>query len=998
MTSPESRNTSGNLSKNARRARWRGWRAATITGLSLLTLLAFAHAITRAPGFTWLATAKADNASKDGPEISATTTAGAESSPGAEAFSPVAPRADDAIPAETMQDVAAGTGAGESRWQMGDAVPDAEVTAAIVSRSETPAAVAWSPAIACTASQRDAHATPATTQDVQGAMAGEAPCIPAESSAVAAVGPTHPALAPATSGVAVSSERMGALALSTLPAQSAVTVPAIRPAHPRLLLDSDTLAALRGRATSSNPQWKALKATCDSYIGGIVEFPKGNAYPDLPNLGQGYQGSDYVPAMLAEGLCYQVLKSSNASAAAPYGAKAVDILLKMSVAGAQGQAPCTDSGYGIRFYGVGFGLGYDWTHELLTPAQRTQVYTTANAWVSAWEQPNGCADFEYAHPQSNYFAGYFHAKAAIAMATYGENPAAPAQWSDWMTNQFAKRVQPYYRQHLLGGGWPEGYANYASLGILNMSMPIREVQTATGLDLLHAAAPYTYPVDSADYSMHFTWPSRAYFDDRDTNHSNSTSLPPGTTQVGMFEQILGALVFWKSPRVGIFRQYLTEVDKATSGYGSADAWLRFLAVDPAITAKPLSILPRSYMAPGLGAVAARSDWSTTASWMSFRAGPYVNNPGQGEEYFDQGSLALVRGNTPVLLNASGWVVHNPNGTADEDNVYNDNYGSFNANKSYVGNRQIYNVYYVKNVRAGALAESFGQAAYTTEDQQVRTRVSSYEDGGDYVYLLATGLEDMYRTFAAGPAVVGWSRQIIYLRPNRFVVYDRTVDGSSSYDQYLAWHFPANPVKRATTTGGNRLDVTYSGRYAGAMITVLPKDATATTAPMYPTSNPVKAWQVQVRPPNGNVSQKWLTVFDLSSTSSAVATATAVVATKGAIVGVQLAAGDGNQVVVGSAGAAGVPINGGIGYSMSAIAARHIVTDLLPRTGYTVSASCTDGVQSVSVSLGGTTMSSAKGVLNFLLDAAGTVETGPGPISSAPVSSLPVAGFPQPYHL
>ena len=34
----------------------------------------------------------------------------------------------------------------------------------------------------------------------------------------------------------------------------------------------------------------------------------------------------------------------------------------------------------------------------------------------------------------------------------------------------------------------------------------REVKTATGQDLVHASAPYSYPTDSAEYAMHFTWP------------------------------------------------------------------------------------------------------------------------------------------------------------------------------------------------------------------------------------------------------------------------------------------------------------------------------------------------------------------------------------------------------------------------------------------------------------------------------------------------------------
>jgi hypothetical protein len=761
--------------------------------------------------------------------------------------------------------------------------------------------------------------------------------------------------------------------------------------HPRLILDGTTLAVLRQRATASNPQWTALKARCDAYIGGSVEYPSGNAYPDLPNLGQGYQGSDYVPALLAEGMCYQVLKTTNASAAASYGAKAVDILLKMSASGSQGQPPCTDSGYGMRFYGVGMGLGYDWVYDLLTPAQRTQVYTTANAWISAWEAPNGCADFEYAHPQSNYYAGYFHAKAAIALATYDENPSAPAQWDDWLNNQFAKRVQPYYQQHLLGGGWPEGYANYAPLGVLNMTMPIREVKTATGLDLLHAAAPYTYPLDSADYAMHFTWPSRAYFDDRDTNRSGSGSQPPGTTQVGLFQQLLGALDYWGSPRTAVFRQYLADVDTATGGFGTADEWQRFLALDPAGAVAPVSGLPLSYLAPGLGAVAARSDWSKSATWMSFRAAPYANNPAQGEEYFDQGSLALVRGGTPLLLNATGWMVHDPAGTADEDRIYTDNYGSFSSGDVYSGNRQAENVFYVRNLRAGALVEPFGQAARTAETDQASTRVAGFEDGGAYVYVLATGLADMYRRFAAGAAVVQWSRQVVYLRPGRFVVYDRTTAGSATYDQYLAWHFPANPVVSATGSGGSRMDVTFGGNYAGAMSVVLPLNAALATTALYPSSSPTKAWQVQVRSPVAAAGQQWLTVFDLAASSAAVARATPVTVDQGGILGVQLTASDGNAVVVSSAGAAGTPLAGAIGYTVGNVLARHVITDLAPSMGYTVSVTSNGSLQSVTVAPGGTTMSSAQGVLSFTLSSSGKVQTLP-----PPVSTLPVAGYPKPY--
>lgn len=788
------------------------------------------------------------------------------------------------------------------------------------------------------------------------------------------------------------------------PAKLAVTPLALTLSpHPRLLLDTSTLAALRQRAASNTSEWKLLKATCDSYIGGTVQYPTGTAYPDLPNLGSGYQGSSYLPALLAEGLCYQVLKSSNVSAAKPYGAKAVDILMKMSAPypGSNGWDPCTDDGYGVRFYGVGYGLGYDWVYELLTSDQRKQVYTTANAWLTAWEKPNGCADFEYGHPQSNYFAGYFHAKTVIALATYDENPAAPAQWTDWLNNQFGTRVQPFYQKHLLGGGWPEGYGNYAPLGILNMSLPAWEVKSATGTDLVHASAPYTFPLSSADYAMHFTWPSRAYFDDRDTNHSSgNVTSPPGTTPVGMFEQILGSLIYWNSPKVAVFHEYLNEVAAATAGFSPADAWQLFLFTGPNAPTASLDTLPLSYIAPGMGAVAARSDWGKGASWMSFRAGAYVNNPAQGEEYFDQGSLALVRGGTPLLVNTGGWVVHEPNGTQEENTVYADNYGTFNGSV-YMGNRQLYNVFYVRNMSGSTVVDQYGQAAYTTEDNQVRTQVSAYEDGGRYVYLLATHLEDMYRKFSGGPGVAAWSREVVYLRPNRFVVFDRTSKGNANYDQFLAWHFPSNPVALAAPAGQNRLGVTYKNQFVGAMTAVLPASNKLTTIPLYPGSNPVKAWQVQERPASSNVNQIWITVFDLSAAASSVASTSPVVVNQGGIAGVQLIANDGSMVVVSSTGSAGTPLTGDIGYGVNPVGSGQVVTDLAPNTGYSASVTLGGSMQNITISAGGTLMSSAKGVLTFYVTSAGVVQpylpatTSPA-YPTVPVSSLPVLGTPAPY--
>jgi len=777
--------------------------------------------------------------------------------------------------------------------------------------------------------------------------------------------------------------------------------------HPRLMLDAATLTTLRARAAANTAEWQQLKTYCDAYIGGTVNLPAvngdvydgNNDYPDPPNIGQGYQGSDYWSKLLAEGLCYQVLKSSDPVNANKYGDKAAQILVAMATSCTsnpmQCQPTCTDDGYGIRFYGVGFGVGYDWAYERLSAPQKSQIYTSANAWLASFANVNGCSGFEYVVPDGNYFAGYFHAAAAIALGTYGDNPNAPALWSDWQNAQFNTApsnpphvgVQPYFAAHMSGGGWPEGFGNYGPLATQNMSLPAWEVKTATGTDLIHAANAYTFPLDAADYLMHFTWPSRNYIDDRDTNHANGdVNAPPGTANINMFTQVLGTLRYFNAPRADVFQQYTNEVNAAVGSNGGDEPWQKFLFWNPNGTTAPVASLPRSYFASGLNAVAARSDWSTTASWMSFRAAPYIDNPGSGEEGYDQGSIAIVRGNTPLVVNGTGQIVHEPNGDADENRIYTDDYGNFDAFPTpYTGNRQIYGVFFVRSMSGNVVNQRYGQAAYTAEDDNAQTHVAAFEEGGSYVYTLATQLEDMYRPAASGAQVVSWAREIVYLRPNHFLVYDRTTAGNASGgntadDQFMAFDLPANPVAGSGPVGGHRYDVTYNSSYAGAMTTLLPSNNSVSVVGMYPPDNgdpgssPLKVWQTQVRAPNALAAQKWLTVFDTSTAAAAAAQASTITVTSGAAVGALLVASGGNQAVLFNGAAAGTTIAGTIAYTVPAAATAHFITELPANSGYAISVG-SGANHSVSVTPGGPYTTSAKGVLVFTVSATGVVAPG-----------------------
>jgi hypothetical protein len=417
--------------------------------------------------------------------------------------------------------------------------------------------------------------------------------------------------------------------------------------HPRIILDGSTLATLRGRAQARTAEWTALKSFCDSYVGGTVNFIGSNEYPNRPDVGEGYQGSGYFDVLLPMGLCYQTTVVSDPVNAAKYGAKAVAILMAMSDPAHQtiGTTPVyrRDDGYGIRNFGVAMGIGYDWVHDLLSDAQRSQIQSALANWFTTFETDPNIA-FEYEHPQGNYFAGYYSAKCMSALAVQGDSPIGDTWWNDWYNHQHLQRVQPYYAANMTGGGWLEGFAQYGILSSRNQSLPALAVKTAKGIDIIHAAQPYTFPLDQARYLMQFTWPTRDIIDDRGELYSGpDPSFWPGTGSVDIYRFYAGFLAMWGDPAAPMMHKYARDAKTALDTIQSGDTseWLDFLFWDPAAPeTADYSSLPLSYLAPGIAEVSARSDWSTGATFLSFLAGPYINNPGAGHEAFEKGSPAI----------------------------------------------------------------------------------------------------------------------------------------------------------------------------------------------------------------------------------------------------------------------------------------------------------------------------------------------------------------------
>lgn len=731
--------------------------------------------------------------------------------------------------------------------------------------------------------------------------------------------------------------------------------------HPRIFLDSTALASLRAKAQASASSWTTLRAACNAYLDGATKavcYPAPNPvpatcnpYPNLPDVGEGYQGDGYLMAVVNLGVCYQIGLGASEPNTVRWGARGAEILAKMSeFTGYQ-----RDAGYGIRNFGVGMALGFDFLYPALSASVKSQVANSLNAWLS-WYDGNGLTRNQ---PHANYFAGYYATKAYTGLATEGDNESAPATWTDFLdrlqrgTASGAPHggVAPYYTANLTGGGWYEGW-QYGNLAVQHMSLPALAARTAKNIDLIQdAVKPYRYPLDSAAHLMHFSWPSRDELDERDTLHSGDVCRSNARPSSQLLAVASSLLTKWNDPLAAKFHRFARETRAITCSSGAAP-WSDFLFWDDAAAESDYSTLPKSYRATNSAAM--RSDWTTAATWASFRASAYVDALDATEQYPDPGALAITRGNLPLLVNP-GFLHSCYAGvpaTNSHDQIYAELYG---------GPQRFFNTFY--NGSGPIL-----RFVPVDDTPAPATRIASFEDGGGYVLARSRDLEDV---FSSAANVSLWTRDVLFLRPSVFVVYDHTVVANTAGDQHMNWNFAPTPAfVSSPSSGAKRYDIGGDSLgFKGAMTTLLPVNANGTVVDVFGSH---KLFRVEVRPASPSSDSRWLTVFDTASSAAGVRTAS-VVSSSGNVTGALIADSAGNSVAL-FGSSPGQTISGPVTFSEPAQASRVVITDLAPSTSYAISVQV-GASHSVAVQPGAGFTSTANGTLYVNITANGAVSAG-----------------------
>lgn len=395
-------------------------------------------------------------------------------------------------------------------------------------------------------------------------------------------------------------------------------------------------------------------------------------------------------------------------------------------------------------------LSYDHGYARLTPAQRAawEGYAgqaLSNVWNPSAASWGGVSrpwsGWSVNDPGNNYYYSFLKATQLWALATQSASSIG------FLQQQKFTQLVPFFSQ-LQGGGSREGTGYGTAMGSLFENY--RYWKSATGEDL-SALSPHAR--DTIDYWIHATVPTLDYY--ASIGDQARMSMPRMFDyQRKLVEEAVALGPESDAGRRGTW--WLNRIKVTDGGGGSVQGRMRYafnfrydlLARSSAEQAPALL----AYDAAGVGALFARSGWTTAASWMSLVAGVYD----QSHAHQDQGSFSFFK---------DSWL-------AVTSNVF-----------SHSGINQGVDLHNIVrfDVHGAALGQNHVVLAKTVADS------------GDALTVSAN-LTPAYARH--GPQVANWVRTLTYLRSSHTLQVRDQCSVAPGVQAVWQLHVPARPVVQA----------------------------------------------------------------------------------------------------------------------------------------------------------------------------------------------------------
>lgn len=282
-------------------------------------------------------------------------------------------------------------------------------------------------------------------------------------------------------------------------------------------------------------------------------------------------------------------------------------------------------------------LTFDYGYERLSPSQRAAWTAYAdqaifNVWNPAsarWGNVSRpWSGWSVNDPGNNYFYSFLKATQLWVLASRNST------WMSFLQTQKYTQLVPFFSV-LTGGGSREGTGYGTALGSLFENYAYWK--SSTGEDL---ASYSSHARDTIDYWIHATVPTLDYYAPIGDQARSSMPLM-FDYQRKLVELAVSLYPATDQGRRGTW--WLNRIKVTDGGSGSLSGRMRYnynfrYDLLPAASTE-LSPASLAYDTPGVGAFFARSDWSTSASWLQTNVGYYD----QSHAHQDQGSFSFFKG-------------------------------------------------------------------------------------------------------------------------------------------------------------------------------------------------------------------------------------------------------------------------------------------------------------------------------------------------------------------
>jgi hypothetical protein len=594
-----------------------------------------------------------------------------------------------------------------------------------------------------------------------------------------------------------------------------------------------------------------------------------------------------------------------------------------------------DTTYTSRFLGKHLAMGLDWLDDYvgLSPTLRSQTIGMLVQWFN-YVLNNGYYNI---YPTSNYGAGGYDSMVLSALAVLNRDPAGTTLMTEALAYRQANLIPALQGPNSEEGGFfSEGW-NYGSLAAQNDILAGLALEAAGQIPSASVERAWA---SQAIRSLISEQPTKSTIYDGGDWYTYPSPLP-GNALISILSSAAD------DPTARSYANYILQ----TNPSNDTDDYMDLLFRNPAAPGSFWGSFPLQYLADGTGLVTARADWSYTSTWMSLEMGNLLLDDHQSHA---PGQLQIQRGPDDLLINAN----------------------AIGGNQVQSQQSSFANLIAINSNGDGAQNYPWNMGVwYGTPG----VFITNYEAAAGYVYV-----DGNYRAAyslntnpgGGGPATQ-LTRQVVYLRPDLIVVFDRAGTTLATYPKQLQWHF-LNP---ATVSGNSWVESVGTSKLFGETFSTVP----LTTKTYSVNDAGATVYRVATNNTNQALNVQYVTALETApSTTGTMASTQQVVSTDGRMQGVEIG---GNLVLFGTNGPLS-PFTGSITYTISsATAISHLLTNLQPGQQYVVRA---NGV------VIGTFTSSAQGTLSFTTPIGSNTITIAGPGSTPAVASkLGVSSFPSP---